>query len=186
MMCALHADLTRPYRSPSSVHEGHDVLPRKNDRLQSPLNGSFSSVIHSGPSSSIPDFHLFTCLCLLVLRWLLRRADSRTCRLRLLRRRAFPPGLPGQGSAYPNIRRSHFRCVPCIRRRCRCLRPFRCRRSIHAVPHLLGRLGWARWRWLPRTARQACSDLRGGSRTTNQYHSSDKRLWPMLRQQKRR
>jgi len=73
-------------------------------------------------------------------------------------------------------RRRRFRCGPCSRMLCRRFRPCRCRRSVHAAPHLLGRLGWPRWARLHRTARQACSDLRGGSRATNQYHSSDKRL----------
>lgn len=66
-----------------------------------------------------------------------------------------------------NSRPSHFRCGPCIRTRCRRLLPFPSRHSVHAPDSL----GWAR-RHLRIAARQVCSDLRGGSRATNQYHSS--------------
>jgi len=130
------------------------------------------SPIHSGPFPAVFRCRLFLSIChVLTPRCPVIRVCRHTHRSDLLRSRASHSRRqnPGQGSAWPSTRRSRCRCAQCIRR-CGCRpRPSRCRRSIHAVPNLLGRLGWARRRLLHRTARVACSDLRGGSCPTNQY-----------------
>jgi hypothetical protein len=129
------------------------------------------SPISLGPEHSSIKF-LPRSSCQLFIRWPICRPDSRDkWLLDLCKSR--PPELD---SAFPNSPALRCRCAPCSQRPCRRFRPSRRRRSVHVVPHLLGRLGWARWDLLGRTARQVCSDLRGGSRATNQHDSSDKRL----------
>jgi hypothetical protein len=127
--------------------------------------------IFLGPEHSSIKF-LPRCSCHLFIRWPICRPDSRDkWLLDLCKSRP-----PEPDSVLPSNPALRCRCVRCSQRLCRRSRSFRRRRSIHVVPHLLGRLGWARWDLLGRTARQVCSDLRGGSRATNQHNSSDKRL----------
>ena len=84
------------------------------------------------------------------------------------------PWLPpsGLGTTRPSSRRCRSRCGHCNRKLWRRPRPYLDRRSEHVAGHSLRRTSW-RWSQAHRTGRQACSDLRGGSRTTNQYHSSE-------------
>lgn len=102
---------------------------------------------------------------LLLFRWSLCRSECRDKWLLNLSKRR-PPELD---SAFLRSLRHRFRCALSSQREHHRSRPFRNRRSVHAVPNLLGRLGWTRWDLLDRTARQVCSDLRGGSCPTNQY-----------------
>jgi hypothetical protein len=72
----------------------------------------------------------------------------------------------------PSNRRCHSRCARCSRTPSRCPRPCLDRRSVHAAGRRLRRARRGRPQG-HRIGRQACSDLRGGSRGTNQYHSSE-------------
>lgn len=163
-MCPLYAVLSNPYHTPSHPPDVENILPYKCES-KSPKDCVCSS-IHSEPFPAMFRCRFFLSIWhVLVLRCPVIRVCRHTHRSDLLRSRT----RPGRGSACPSTRRSRCRCAQCIRRCCCRPRPFRCRRSIHAVPNLLGRLGWARRHLLHRTARQACSDLRGGSYPTNQY-----------------
>jgi hypothetical protein len=147
-----------------------NILPYKCES-KFPKDCVWSSV-HSEPFPAMFRCRLFLSICHVpVLCCPVIRVCRHTHRSGLLRSRASYSRLqkPGRGSACPSTRRSRCRCAQCIRRCCCRPRPFRCRHSIHAVPNLLGRLGWARRHLLRRTAREACSDLRGGSCPTNQY-----------------
>ena len=72
----------------------------------------------------------------------------------------------------PSNRRCRSRCARCSRTPSRCPRPCLGRRSVHAAGRRLRRARRGRPQG-HRIGRQACSDLRGGSRGTNQYHSSE-------------
>ena len=72
----------------------------------------------------------------------------------------------------PSNRRCRSRCARCSQTPSRCPRPCLDRRSVHVAGRRLRRARRGRPQG-HRIGRQACSDLRGGSRGTNQYHSSE-------------